>query len=194
MSRFCRNSGFSALVISALACALPGARASTTDFPPYGYDAAYCQYVEPVLWIGIPPTACYDPCRMVPAPPPCVMEGTTSPRPNYATPTPAPPSPTGPAAPTKPVPKVSETRSFYDATAPAGEQSRTSGESLPVGFWNLSDHDVTLIVNDQRYFLPPRQSVKVNIGRQFAWRVDGRELERERIPDGVSALEIVIRR
>jgi hypothetical protein len=194
MSRFCRNSGFSALVISALACALPGARASTADFPLYAYDAAYCQYVEPVLWIGIPPTVFYDPCWMVPAPPPCVIEGATSPPPNYAAPTPAPPSPTGPAAPTKPAPKVSETRSFYDAAAPAAEPSRTGGESLAVGFWNLSDHDVTVIVNDQRYFLPPRQSVKVNVGRQFTWRVEGRDLERERIPDGVSAAEIVIRR
>ena len=194
MSRFCRNSGFFALVISALACALPGARASTTDFPPYGYDAAYCQYVEPVLWIGLPQTVCYDPCWMIPVAPPCVIEGATSPPPNYATPTPAPPSPTGPAAPPKPAPKVSETRSFYDAPAPAAGQSRISGESVTVGFWNLSDHDVTVIMNDQRYFLPPRQSVKVNVGRQFTWRVEGRDPERERIPDGASAAEIVIRR
>jgi hypothetical protein len=191
MSQFCRSSGFSALVLSALACAAPGARATTADFPPYGYDAAYCQYVEPALWI---PTVFYDPCRMVLSPPPCLTEGATSPPPNYATPTPAPPSPTGPAAPTKPAPKVSETRSFYDATASAADQARTGVEPVTIGFWNLTDHDVTVIVNDQRYFLPPRQSVRVNVGRQFTWNVEGRDLERERIPDGVPAAEIVIRR
>jgi hypothetical protein len=190
MSRCCRNAGFSALVISALACAVPGARARTTDFPPYDYDDAYCQYVEPLLWIGLPQTVCYDPCWIIPVPSPCLIEGATSPPPNYAAPTPAPPSPTGPVAPTNPVPKVSETRSFYDAAAPA----RTGDESLAVGFWNLSDHDVTVIVNDQRYFLPPRQSVKANVARQFTWRLEGRDLEPERIPDGVSSAEIVIRR
>jgi hypothetical protein len=92
------------------------------------------------------------------------------------------------------VPKVSETRSFYDATSPTADQSRESVEPVTVGFWNLSDHDVTLIVNHQSYFLAPRQSARINVGRQFRWRVEGRDAERERIPDGLSGAEVVIRR
>jgi hypothetical protein len=191
MSQFYRSSGLFTLVLSVLTCAVPVAPAATADFPLYGYDAAYCQYVEPAPWI---PAIFYDPCEVVLSPPPCVIEGATSPPPNYANPTPAPPSPTGPAAPTKPAPKVSETRSFYGDPARGAEQTRASVESVEVGFWNLSNQDVNLIVNDQRHFLSPGQSARLSIGRQFAWRIEGRELERERIPDGVSAADIVIRR
>jgi hypothetical protein len=92
-------------------------------------------------------------------------------------------------------PRVSETHSYFDAypVAPrAGEKPNAT--HCAVGFWNLTDHDVRLTVAGQSYPLGRGQNMKLDLDRQFVWRVDQREPQNEQIPASESALEIVIRR
>jgi hypothetical protein len=62
-----------------------------------------------------------------------------------------------------------------------------------VGFWNVSGRDVTLTVDSRPRLLPNNQSLRLQLGRQFTWRVDGRASHAERVPADKTALEIVIR-
>jgi hypothetical protein len=120
----------------------------------------------------------------------------------YARPAPAGPSgtPTNPSTPSATPrggepPRVSESRSYFDAYAAAPRAGdKPAGVRCPVGFWNLTEHDVQLTVAGQNYSLPRGKNVKLELDRQFVWRVDQREPQSERIPASESALEIVIRR
>jgi hypothetical protein len=140
------------------------------------------------------------------APPLAQPPAAGAPAPGYARPTPAPPSqavppttqppplaPSGPAPP--PGPGVTESRSFFDAyaSAPPSTDSPTLTRAA-VGFWNLTTQDLTLNVDGQDRLLPHGKGVRLDLGRQFVWRVGDREQVPERIPENAPGVEIVIRR
>lgn len=113
----------------------------------------------------------------------------------------AQPAPAGPSAAPKTTepprgPAVNETRSYFSAYAVAQRdaQPRPAADRARVGFWNLSQTDITLTVANQAYSVPRGKSVKLDLPRQFVWRVDSREPQNEKMPENEAALEIVIRR
>jgi hypothetical protein len=119
----------------------------------------------------------------------------------YATPVPAPPSdgPVVPARPAEPamprIPAVSESHSYYDAYAVAPRTSgRPASGQFAVGFRNLSGRAVTLQVEGQARTLLAGQTLSMQLPRRFAWQVQGRESQSQLVPEGESALEIVLRR
>jgi len=156
--------------------------------------AAY--YVVPVIEAA--PVACAAPV-LVPGPPVAAMPSTVPmpwPTPNLSPVTPAPPSvtpvpqaitPTAPptTAPKGP-PKVTESQSFYAGPVLAQDKS--------VGFWNRSDRDITLTVENAKYWLPRDGNLRFRLGSGFHWQVDDRTAESELIPVTAPGVEIVIRR
>jgi len=73
------------------------------------------------------------------------------------------------------------------ATGPAGAR-------LTAGFWNLTDHDLTIKVDGQSHVVARGKNLPLEVGRQFVWQIEGRDPQREQIATGESAIEIVIRR
>jgi hypothetical protein len=142
-------------------------------------------------------------------PPPLAVPGPSrGPASGYAHPTAAPPSappkvspsqtptPPKPAPPSgAPKPAVSEVRSYYDIYPVAPDRSsRPLGERCSIEFWNLTNHDLALKVGGAPHPLKPGQNLLLELPRHFVWQLESREPQRENIPFGESALEIVIRR
>jgi hypothetical protein len=160
------------------------ARASYSSYyyyPAYYYAPSYAvTYQVPVYAAPVCPTP---------------MEPAPAPR-NFAQPRPAGPS-AGPKTSEPPrAAGVTESRSYYSAYAVAPRAGeRPTPDRCRVGFWNLTDHDVTLTIHNKTYPLVRGRSLKVeDLPRQFAWRVDSRETQNEKVPDSEGAVEIVIRR
>ncbi len=158
------------------------------------------------------------PCVIIP--PPCIPQTgsipvseqpaagapTTPAQRSYATPTAAPPSTTPPplvepppttkpSVPGERPPAVSESASYFDTYAVAPRSgSRPTGDRCTVGFWNLSDRDITVKVDGQPHTVVRGKSLPLEVGREFVWQVEGRDPQKEQIATGEVALEIVIRR
>ncbi|GIW79995.1 MAG: hypothetical protein KatS3mg105_1802 [Gemmatales bacterium] len=144
------------------------------------------------------------PMYVVPAAPACVP---SQPAANFAAPRPAGPS-TGPMPrqatsepPLRPQPIVTEKPNtsaagpgFYDVYASGQPAGRHVEEKHGVGFWNLSQRDLTLKVAGQTYSLRRGESLRLQLADEFTWQVDQREAQVQRIAPGESSLEIVIRR
>jgi hypothetical protein len=130
------------------------------------------------------------------APPPLAV-------PRYAEPRPAPPSgstvepPRMPDAMPKAGVNAQESRKasdkFYDSYFVASG-ARAARERCAVTFWNLSGQGVTLTVDGQSHPLGTGQSLRLDLKHSFAWRVAGRDEERQEVPAQESGVEIVIRR
>ncbi len=185
MSSFVRPTIMLALLIVSLV-GIPTSAPQPAAPQPWDCVSFYWPVIGPVAWVNCPPIVYYEPCDVIPTPPPCPVEEPAPSQQPLARPTPAPPSPTGPVAPSKPAPKITESRSFYDAAT--GVEDR-----VVVGFWNLSNQEKSLIVNNRRHLLLPGQSARLDVGRRFAWRIESSDFQPERVPDGVQAMEIVIR-
>jgi len=85
--------------------------------------------------------------------------------------------------------------SYYDLYSGATRP----GVPLPdgrcsVAFWNLTGRPITLRASGQERVLPTGRSVTLELPREFAWNVVGREAEAARIPAGHTTAEILIRR
>jgi hypothetical protein len=107
---------------------------------------------------------------------------------NYANPTPAPPS-------TRQPPRVTESESTSTGTGPTrfvAEKRNT--DRYRVGFWNVSNRDVTLRIDGRTHTLARGRSLTVNLGRQFTWQEVGADPQAEEIPAARSSMEILIRR
>ena len=148
-----------------------------------------------------PAPICWTPCpiSLPPCPPPGSPIATPAvpvgmPEPPLAAPTAAPPS-AGPISPGKSQPEVSESRSFYESF---GVQSQSQDKLLPdhctVGFWNLTGRDLTVLVEGQNHVVLRGKILKLQAGRQFAWRMEGHEPQNETVPMENSGVEIVLRR
>jgi hypothetical protein len=62
-----------------------------------------------------------------------------------------------------------------------------------VGFWNLSGRDVTLVIDGKSRTLAKDRSLTLDLERQFSWQVEGRPQHVERVREGQTTLEFVIR-
>ncbi len=145
--------------------------------------------VAPV--VSVVPAAPAPPA--IPAPPPG----------RYAEPRPAPPSgtPEPPRAPdTMPRAGVSAQESrkvgdkFYDSYFVAAAAHVPGGDRCAVTFWNLTGRAVALTVDGQPRTLSSGQNMRLDLKRDFAWSIAGRDAERQQVPGQESGLEIVIRR
>ena len=169
-----------------------GGHARGADFYWSYYAPDFCYASAPVEWVSLMSPVYYDPCTVFVVPPDCVAT-TTTPGP-YATPRAAPPSSTGPAqAPTRAAPKVSESRSFYYGPDASTNGAREPGDVVTVTFWNLSEQDLALMIEGRAQLVSRGQNVRADVQRQFLWRVEGRGVQAERIPDAQRSMEIVIR-
>jgi hypothetical protein len=113
----------------------------------------------------------------------------------------APPSASGtPSAeprtdkPTGPSPGVRESRYYDPYPVASTDTAAPPRERCTVIFWNVSDRDLLLRVNDQSQVLPRGRSLRIESCRAFTWQVEGREAQSEKVADSESAIEIVIRR
>jgi hypothetical protein len=153
----------------------------------------YCPTPPAVAFVPVPAT--------VPPPPYAPPPPAAAPR--YAEPRPAPPSGSSVEPPRAPdaMPKAGvnavESRKagekFYDSYLVASG-GRPAGDRCAVMFWNLSGQGLTLTVDGQSRPLPAGQSLRLDLKRDFAWRVAGRDEERQQVPAQESGVEIVIRR
>jgi hypothetical protein len=106
-----------------------------------------------------------------------------------SSPTTIPPSPA-----TKP-PQVSEPQVYHDTYAVGPhDPNRITTDRCTVGFWNLTDQDLTLAVQNQSRDLPRGKSLSLDLPREFVWQLKGREVHTERVATGESGMEIVFRK
>ncbi len=158
-----------ALTLLFLAPALASAnghRHRTAVASYYYYPAVFSPYAIPVVAVPMPT-----------APPPLIAVPQPAP-PVYATPVPAPALPTPP-------PGVKETPSLYESTA---------SPLARVSFWNYTGRDVRLRIDGEDRALPAGRCLTLELAREFAWRMDDRAEEIERVPASQGAVEIVLRR
>ncbi len=180
---------------------------SASAFGWRAWRTAYYSYYYPV------PVVAYSPVVFcVPAYTATVIAPVAAAPRSLAQPIPAPPSraPATPrtqepplSAPATPgisesrkVPGATEELSYFNAYALAvTDAGSLIADRCRVSFWNLTDRPLTVKVADQSYVVQRNsQSMPMELSRQFVWRVDGREPQQERLPEGESGLVIVIRR
>jgi hypothetical protein len=149
-----------------------------------------------------PAPLCWDPCAIyIPSCPPTgvIAPGSPTPVPGapsgpLAPPTAAPPS-AGPLNPDKSKPDVTESRSYYESfSVPPQPTDKLRDDRCAIGFWNLTGRDVTVSVEGHAHSLPRGKNLKLQVGRQFVWRVEGHEPQSETVPKENSGVEIVLRR
>ena len=146
---------------------------------------APCVTAPMVPVVGEPPVAAMPSAMPMMSPAP--MLSPVTPAPPSMTPVPPATTPTAPPATTpKGPPKVTESQSFYAGPVPAQDKS--------VGFWNRSDRDITLTVENAKYWLPRDGNLRFRLASGFHWQVDDRAAEQELIPATAPGVEIVIRR
>jgi hypothetical protein len=169
------------LPLSAFAHGLSGSRSGAMSY----------YYPAPVCWVPCPIylPVCPPPGSALPGPSPTGVK-----EPPLAAPTAAPPS-AGPISPGKSQPEVSESRSFYESFGVQSQsKDKLSADRCSVGFWNLTDRDLTVSVAGQDHIVLRGKTLKLQTGRQFAWRLDGHEPQNETVPMENAGVEIVLRR
>jgi hypothetical protein len=75
-------------------------------------------------------------------------------------------------------------------------RAQTAGltkDRLQIGFWNLTGRDITLTVGGTTRTLGKNRALTVELEREFSWQVDRLPEHIERVPDGKTAYEVVIR-
>jgi hypothetical protein len=165
---------------------LPGPLAGTAPANPYWAPAT-----------PAPPSA-------GPLPP---LPTTPSPAPSTAPPPIAPqspPPPTAPKLPTLPPPSAmpqpavqeshSSTNAFDTYSVPPDKGTKPAADRCSVGFWNLTDKELTLKIDGQTHTLAAGKSLTRDLARQFVWQVIGREAQNSTVPAADVGMEIVIRR
>jgi hypothetical protein len=166
MARFVRISGLAALMVFCWSATAQG-----FGWRIFGFRT--CNYYRPVQVL-------YYPAYVVPCYPAAV------PVPQYAMPKAAPASQTGEPPLGSAKPKITDSRSH------GGQYAAVKGERCRVGFWNITGRDVTILVDGQSRALARNQSLTLDVARAFRWQMDGRE-QNERVPDGQTTFEIVLR-
>jgi hypothetical protein len=164
--------------------------------------AVYYYCPAPALVAFPAPVPALLPIAVPYAAPPAPLAPPPMTAPGHAVPRPAPPSgtqepPRVPEGMPKAGVSTSESRKegtrFYDSYFVTGGR-RPLPDRTDVTFWNLTGQGLTLTVDGRSLTMVPGQSTRLDLGREFAWRVAGRAEEREQVPAQESGLEIVIRR
>jgi hypothetical protein len=118
-----------------------------------------------------------------------------------ATPTPAPPS-TAPSPYKAQMPSADKSAHApaMSSAGPSVVESRTSSGTADspdtrfrVGFWNLSGKDVTLVIDGRPHSLARDRALTLELPRVFSWQVDQEAAQQGRVPEGKTAMELVIR-
>ncbi|GEM_PF-3665994 len=147
----------------------------TTAYTPapvwyYCLPAAAPSWGQPVLPQSFPPP---------PAPLPKVKA--------LANPLPAPTTNEPPLR----APTITEARSFggvMQAHAAAVAPGRCK-----VGFWNITGGEVTLSIDGTARTLAKDRAVTLELARMFVWQLSGHGPQTERVPDGQSIFEVILR-
>jgi hypothetical protein len=97
--------------------------------------------------------------------------------------------------PRKP-PRVTESRypSSDEESRRRTSSRKPARDRCRVGFWNVSNWDLTLKVNGRARRLPRGSSVTLRLRRQFVWQISGSTAHEEAVPAEKATMEIVIRR
>lgn len=69
----------------------------------------------------------------------------------------------------------------------------TAKGRVRVGFWNLSGRDVSLTIEGKAWNLSKNQVLTFDMDRQFTWQAAGKTAQIQRVPEGQSAFEVLIR-
>jgi hypothetical protein len=91
-------------------------------------------------------------------------------------------------------PAVAESPLYDVYPVASANRPRPAGDRVAVTFRNLSGRDVALAVDGQTRSLPNGRWLRLELGRTFAWEVDGRGTQTERLPAGEAGVEVVLRR
>jgi hypothetical protein len=161
-----------------------------------------------------------NPCLPAPWGPP-VGGFNAAPRPTptkirLAQPTAAPPSADRPASPVEAKPQPAPSKPAVSESNPVEPQPRHGvavreegpaydsypivlkekpvNDQLTATFQNLSGRPLKVIVEGRDQELADKQTVTVPVRREFIWRVEGREPQKEQLGKNDYALQIVIRR
>lgn len=197
------------LVFPALVSANGFRRATTTAsyyyapaWPTYSVIYEYPMYAAPAPVCVEQPAFAQpqQPGRLYAQPVPAAPSGVPGRTPLVPKTTEPPLSPSTPS--TKP--GVTESRSFFNAyTVAPRANDKPLANRVHVGFWNLTDNDVTLTISDaagptatqvSTHTIAKGKDLRIDLPRKFVWRIDSRESVNEQVPATESGLEIVIRR
>jgi hypothetical protein len=166
---------------------------SSSYYSPY-YSAAYypayysSYYYPPVVTYYSPsPTAVYVA--------PAYCPSTAVQALPYAKTTSAPASQTQePPFGKSALPTVIESRNYAaDGTSGANKGNGAAQDACKVGFWNVSDGDVKLYINGKMHMIPRNRNLTLTVTREFTYQINAATPKTERVPDGNTAHEIVIR-
>jgi len=179
------------------------------SYPPSTSWASFVMLVRPSPYAlpaaSVPICGPFYPapaCAPVVSVPPCLPGPVIIPRGTpYAIPRPAPPSDT-PVVPERVRPRPRKPPRVTESRYPSSDEAsrrRTSSRKPPrdrcrVGFWNVSNRDLTLKVNGRARRLLHGSSVTLRLRRHFVWQISGSTPHEEAVPAEKSTMEIVIRR
>lgn len=156
----------------------PSYYSSAYYYPATSYYVPSVAYYSPSVTYYVPTTVVRP--AVVCQPAPTVSAPTVTTPPPLANPTPAPPSGTN-----QDNTRVSTgSTSFY----------RAGGDSVRVGFWNVSGGEKTLFVNGEVRTLASGRAVTLNLPRDFTWQISGNTSQREIVPSNRDTFEIILRR
>ena len=92
-------------------------------------------------------------------------------------------------------PGVREEGPFYDSYPVAlKNDQKPANDECSVTFTNLSERPIKIMLDNQERALGKGESVRLPVKRDFSWKMEGREPQREQIGMGDFALLIIIRR
>jgi hypothetical protein len=160
----------------------------------FGRPSVSAYYYPTPVWPGI---------YTVPVQPVCVPQATV-PMPGVrllAQPVAAPPSGDSeppraklPAGSENKKPQVRDSNEYDAYPVATAEKAKGTDGRCTVNFWNVSGKALVLKVGDRRLSLATGKSVTLELDRQFAWQIEGREQRTQTIPQAECALDILIRR
>jgi hypothetical protein len=194
-------------VLPVLAVLTLGSLAWGHDSQPRAAGTVTYFYPAPVVYVPVfpPPTVSYyvpvlvcPPTATAPwQPAQPSSRGQPLAQPSAAPPSAGPISSSSSMRPSlKPPATTTQQARFYDAYAASPRTTAPlPGDRARVYFWNLTNRDLVLQIDDGRpQILPAGRNTALVVNRQFTWKVTGYAPQKEKIAQGESALEIVIRR
>jgi hypothetical protein len=99
------------------------------------------------------------------------------------------------AAEPGPAPRVSDTNKPFDVIPVAPREGVAPAQGrVAVGFFNHSDRDIVLLIDQRTVKLGSRYYVQIKAPREFTWRERDGGLQKTIVPADAESVEIVFRR
>ncbi len=106
-----------------------------------------------------------------------------------------PPIKQPPVAEPAPIPRVNDTNKPFDVIVVAtAEGAKPAGDRVAIGFFNHSNRDVTLEIDQRTIKLNSRHYVQLKLPREFTWREKDGPMQITKTPENADGVEIVFRR